>query len=219
MIAAVLGMAMMLFACSKDVLRKSSMSIDTSAEPESVVSSTVVNLIIYIVDSARPRDVVARAADHVRNIFEDSCNLKIDTSIADVETSDLPGANPDGLNSVALRMLTEDTAQQTLTPFRLFFISSTLENNTAFAYLPSANIVESGTAWVTSLVTEDCLPVIMAHETGHLLLDDAGHSSRRENIMHHGCTSTNFGSGYKTGEFNAEQCRQMEELQLLRSAG
>lgn len=219
LIAIIINAAVVVAGCAKLTENTPPNSIDTGAELKPGVSNTIADLTLYIVDNVRPLDVVVRATKQMRSFFEESCNLTIKTFISPLRTQNNLNTESVPLTSARLRTLTEDTVQEKQETLRLFFIHSTLENDTAFAYLPSANVVESGTAWVTRLVSTDCLPVIMAHEVGHLLLDDASHNSQLGNIMYHGCTSTNFGNGYKLRKFSPDQCRKMQEQLLLRPNG
>lgn len=161
---------------------------------------------IHIIGNARTTQFVENAMTDVATIYE-QCEIPL---ISRVEN--LPDKHSEDIDLEQLYSLSNEyTARQPT----VYIIDSTAERDVAFSYLPSIQRDVSGTAWISNRVSEQCFAWIVAHEIGHILLDDARHHQATQNVMNARCSSNNNFNRTKSLPFWSEQqCRLLKEAVL-----
>lgn len=90
-------------------------------------------------------------------------------------------------------------------------VDQTTDGDVAYSYLSSAPVASRGTAWVTRNSRPACLPTLLAHELGHILLDTPRHVDDPNNLMSHTCTVSNLAGDRPGTHLNESQCEAIRK--------
>ena len=163
---------------------------------------------LTVLGDARDRSRIDQGVAQAKVIFS-QCRiaLKVNTTtLPDTVTSDITS-----------RQRYELTRSHVDRKPAIFIVNSTVERDVAYSYLPSIQREVSGTAWLTNRVSDRCLGWIMAHEVGHILMDNSIHHSDRNNVMNAQCSVNNYSAASTLPRWTEDQCSLMVR-QLSNSA-
>ncbi len=158
---------------------------------------------MVIVGEARDQPFFNEQMQQVSELYQ-QCGIDLQTTVRE-----LPNEIPKAINVADRYRLTTQYAASKPT---VFVIESNAERDVAFSYLPSINRDISGTAWVTNRVSEPCFAWVVAHEIGHLVLNDATHHPNPGNIMNARCSAgNNFNRSTLVPQWSNQQCALMNQ--------
>ena len=88
----------------------------------------------------------------------------------------------------------------------VLFVNTTTERHNAYSYLESWPISRAGTVWITRDAPTVCRGPLLAHEIGHVALNDPAHSDDPDNLMSHRCGHSNLTNQRINTELSEQQC-------------
>lgn len=159
---------------------------------------------ITILGEVRPREFVDDAMRSVSQMYQ-QCGIPVKATVNEVSVETAQDIDVAGRYRLTHEYASDKPG--------VFIVESTAERDVAFSYLPSLQRDVSGTAWITNRVSDACFAWIIAHEIGHLVLNDATHHPQRDNIMNAQCSQGSFNTSSALPRWTPRQC------ELIRSAG
>jgi len=169
---------------------------------------------VVIAGDAREEKFVEEAMSKVADIYA-QCDTALSTTLH-YEPEELSN----GINTTQRYELTRKytPADTIIRQPTVFVVNSTAERDVAFSYLPSLARDISGTAWITDRVSEQCFAWIVAHEIGHVILDNGKHHPRKRNVMNARCSSrSNYNRSRSLPTWTDEQCSVIQSFSGLSS--
>ncbi len=158
---------------------------------------------VNIIGNSRNESFVNKAMIEVADIYQ-QCDLRLSFQVnskTEEITTDLPEDK--------LYLLSQEHAPY---PPTVYVIESTLERDVAFSYLPSLKRDVSGTAWITDRVSDACFAWVVAHEIGHIALDNSAHHPNKRNVMHRFCSvNNNFNRSTSLPSWDDQQCSVLRD--------
>jgi len=179
---------------TQEFKQTNSVSTDNSNDLTETASITVD---VINVNEARESDLLREVMSEVNDIYQ-QCRITMTFN-----TQNTALASEQSIDSEIRSTMAQQFKKTSPT---IFFVQRTIEEDVAYAHLPSLNLPVASTIWITDRVNEGCLAWITAHEIGHVLLDSGKHSSGRVNVMSTGCTLNNWNSGTSAPIWTTEQC-------------
>lgn len=181
------------------------LSIPSQTEPTRLAIQAMLNrepghidIDVHIVGGARNANFVRSNLSDVVDIYQ-QCDVRLDARI-----NELPDQESSDIALATLYALTHEHAQRRPA---VFLIDSTDDRELAFSYLPSFHRDVAATAWISNRVSDACFAWVLAHEIGHIVLDDATHHPSRSNVMHRSCSSGNVGRSEALPRWSEAQCQ------------
>ena len=160
---------------------------------------------VTILGEVRPREFVDDAMRSVSQMYQ-QCGIPVKATVNEVSVETAQDIDVAGRYRLTHEYASDKPG--------VFIVESTAERDVAFSYLPSLQRDVSGTAWITNRVSDACFAWIIAHEIGHLVLNDATHHPQRDNIMNAQCSQgSNFNTSSALPRWTLRQC------ELIHSAG
>lgn len=157
---------------------------------------------VHIIGQAREVKFVEDAMGTVAEMYQ-QCNVPLKTTIHNLE--EVPTQDVDVQQRYQL------THNYSVRKPSVFIIESSAERDVGFSYLPSLKRDVSGTAWITERVSDACFAWIIAHEIGHIVLNDGNHHPRTNNIMNARCSAgSNYNSTAALPRWSDRQCELMQ---------
>ncbi len=144
-------------------------------------------------------DEIETAIRETAAIFLHRCGLPI--SVDRVLTVDLPDDYQE-LDETEEERLVGGLAERPA----VLFVNATTDNHNAYSYLESWPISRAGTVWITRDAPTVCRGPLLAHEIGHVALDDPEHSDDPDNLMSHRCGHSNLTNQRINTELSEQQC-------------
>jgi hypothetical protein len=169
-------------------------------EAASVPTGRGFDFTVVVVRNAGWRaDEIETAIREAAAIFLHRCGLPI--SVNRVLTIDLPGFYQE-LDEAEEERFVGGLVDR---PAALF-VNATTEHHNAYSYLESWPISRAGTVWITRDAPTVCRGPLLAHEIGHVALDQAEHSDDQDNLMSHRCGHSNLTNQRINTELSQRQC-------------
>jgi len=148
-------------------------------------------------------DEIKAAVREAAAIFWRRCRLPV--SVEQILTVDLPGDYQE-LDETEEERLVGGLAERPA----VLFVNKTTENHNAYSYLESWPISRAGTVWITRDAPTVCRGPLLAHEIGHVALDQAEHSDDLDNLMSHRCGHSNLTNLRINTELSERQCARLK---------
>jgi len=156
---------------------------------------------IHIVGKARDIEFVEDAMGSVAQMYR-QCDIPIKAKVHNLE--EIPPQDVDVHERYRL------TEEYSVRKPSVFIIESSAERSVGFSYIPKLQRDVSGTAWITDRVSDSCFAWIIAHEIGHIVLNNGGHHPQTSNIMNARCSaSSNYNRRIGLPRWTENQCEIM----------
>lgn len=159
---------------------------------------------VTILGKVRTREFVDNAMQGVSQMYQ-QCGIPVVATVNE--------AAAEAADDIDVAERYRLTRQYAIDKPGVFIVDSTAEHDVAFSYLPSLHRDVSGTAWITNRVSESCFAWIVAHEIGHLVLNDGTHHPQTDNIMNAWCSQgNNFNTTSALPGWTPNQCELMRSV-------
>ncbi len=145
---------------------------------------------------------VNKATEETKVIFQQECGVTVQPSA--VRYLNIPNeyAALDEEEQLGLINQLEKSPED----ISVFFIADSTDAFQAYSYLPDTPDNNRNTIWLTRNVDRRCLARTLAHEIGHLLLNQGNHRSENSNLMHSTCVASNYARAANGISLDDGQC-------------
>lgn len=144
---------------------------------------------------------VNRIIDEANQIYLQECRVSF--NVRSIEFATVDGRLHDLTHELQEELLMELSDRPR--PI-VFFIEKTSEADFAYAYIEGTASPSQGTVWLTRESASECRGSMLAHELGHIALEQKIHSDENNNLMNRSCRHSNVKGQFINTQLNSKQC-------------
>jgi len=148
------------------------------------------------------RAQVDQATEEAKSIYQNACGVNVQPST--VRYLNIPNEYISLDEEEQLGLINQ--LKKGPEKISVFFIADSTDAFQAYAYLPETPDDSRNTIWLTRNIDGRCLARTLAHELGHLLLNEANHRSEKSNLMHSTCVASNYARAASGTSLDSKQC-------------
>jgi len=152
---------------------------------------------------------VNKATEGAKSIFQEECGVDVQPSA--VRYLNIPDEYTALDEEEQLGLINQ--LKKRPEKISVFFIADSTDAFQAYSYLPATPDDNRNTIWLTRNIDERCLARTLAHEIGHLLLNEGEHRSEQSNLMHSTCVAANYTSAPTGRSLDSAQCEVLTNAQ------